>query len=116
MHTGSLTHCLRACPKLQTYRSDVLQEMEKIFGVRLKPDPTCLLLGLPSKSTADAHRRKLYNILTLCTTRNILLQWITDRVPSIAGWHRLIMEHTPLDSLTCLLHEKTDILDYIQII
>ena len=106
--TGTLTHCLWSCTKIQRYWSGVLQEIEKILGVDLELDPVSLLLVLPSRQVTSVGKRRLYNILTFAARKNILLQWISDKVPSIKDWHKILFEWVPLEYLTCTLHSKTD--------
>lgn len=120
---GDLTHCFWSCAKIQKYWSSILFEMQKVLKVDLELDPVSLVLGLPSVHVTDRHHKKLYNVMTFCARKNILLQWISDKAPSVMGWHRTIMEYIPLDFLTCLLHSKTSdferiwnpFLDYINV-
>ena len=105
---GDLTHCYWSCVKIQKYWSDILFEIQKVLEKRLELDPVSLLLGLPSDHVTDMYQKKLYNVMTFCARKNILQQWITDKAPSVVGWHRTIMEYIPLDFLTCLLHSKTN--------
>ena len=100
--TGSLIHCLWSCTKIQRYWSGVLQEIEKI----LELDPVSLLLGLPSRHVTSVGKRRLYNILTFAVRKNILLQWISDKVPSIKDWHKILFEWVPLEYLTCTVGKK----------
>uniref|UniRef100_A0A8C8JD68 N-acetyltaurine hydrolase n=1 Tax=Oncorhynchus tshawytscha TaxID=74940 RepID=A0A8C8JD68_ONCTS len=90
--TGTLTYCLWSCTKIQRYWSGVLQEIENILGVDLELDPVSLLLGLPSRHVTSVGKRRLYNILTFAARKNILLQWISDKVPSIKDWHKILFE------------------------
>lgn len=108
VNTGTFTHCFWTCPKLQAYWSDILGEMEKILKMELELDPVSFLLGLPSSRIINAHQKKLFNILTFCARKNILLCWISDKAPGLFGWRKLIMEYIPLDFLTCMVHSKTN--------
>ena len=120
---GDLTHCYWSCVKIQKYWSDILLEMQKILRKKLELHPVSLLLGLSDDRVTDRYQKRLYNVLTFCARKNILMHWITDKAPSVSGWHRTIMEYIPLDLLTCLLHshsiafEKTwkPFLDYINV-
>ena len=82
--------------------------MQKVLKKKLNLDPVSLLLGLPGDRVTDTYHKKLYNVMTFCARKNILQQWITDKDPSVVGWHRTIMEYIPLDFFTCLLHSKTN--------
>lgn len=110
---GDLTHCLWSCVKIQKYWNDVLFELRKVLKKDLELDPVSLLLGLPSDHITDSYQKKLYNAMTFCARKNILQHWISDKAPSIVGWHRTIMEFIPLDFLTCFLHYKTNIFERI---
>lgn len=108
IEVGTLTHCLWSCQKLQVYWCKVLSEIEKILGLKLEMDPVSLLLGLPSQYLISKHKKRLYCILTYAARKNILLQWITEKVPTVKGWQRLVLDMVPLEYLTCIVHSKTD--------
>lgn len=82
---GTLTHCLWSCNRLQRYWALVAGEMEKIFNVHLDLDPVSLLLGIPNGLIDTSAGRKLYNVLTFAARKNILLNWINDKAPSLKG-------------------------------
>ena len=82
--------------------------MEKVFNTDLGLDPLSLILGLPSGAVSTAANKRLYNLLTFAARKNILLQWISDKSPSVKGWAKIIFELIPLEYLTCILHTKTD--------
>lgn len=113
IHEGSLTHCLWSCPNIQGYWESVLLEIIKILKTHIDLDPLSLLLGLPNKHISNRHNRKLYNILTFCARKNILLHWTSNNPPTVSGWRKLILEHIPLDFLTWLAHSKIDIFNRI---
>lgn len=120
---SDLTHCYWSCVKIQKYWNDILFEIQKVLKKKLEFNPIFLLLGLSDKSITDMYQKKLYNVLTFCARKSILMHWITDKAPTVSGWHRTIMEYIPLDFLTCLLHSKTNVfertwrpfLDYINV-
>ncbi len=89
---GTLTHGFWSCWKLQRYWSDVLSEIEKILGLKLEIDPVSLILGLPSRRLTSKHNKSLYCILTYAARKNILLQWINEKVPTVKGWQRVVFE------------------------
>jgi len=90
------------------YWSNVLSEMEKIFGLKLEMDPMSLILGLPNRRLTSKHNKKLYCIVTYAARKNILLQWINERIPTVKGWQGVVFDLVPLEYLTCILHLKTD--------
>ena len=90
------------------YWSNVLSEIEKILGLKLEMDPLLLLLGLPSRRLTSKHNKRLYCILTYAARKNILLQWINEKVPTVKGWQKVVFDMVPLEYLTCILHSKTD--------
>ncbi len=96
---GTLTHCLWSCNRLQRYWFLVLGEMEKIFNMQLDFDPVSLVLGIPNKCIVSSANKKLYNILSFAARKNILLNWISDKSPSLKGWHKIIFELIPLGVL-----------------
>ena len=104
---GTLTHCLWSCYKLQRYWSDIVTEMEKTLSVKLEMDPMSLILGLPARFVMLKNQR-LYCILTYAARKNILLRWISDKVPSIKGWHKVLSDMVPLEYLTCVIHSKSN--------
>ena len=114
MEVGRLTQCLWTCYRIKKWCGDILQELYKIFGTDVGVDPLCLLLGLPNNYISDKFKKKLCNVLTFCARKCILLQWITDKIPSIASWHRVVLEHVSLDYLTHLLRSKTNVFYDIQ--
>uniref|UniRef100_A0A3Q3G8L9 Reverse transcriptase domain-containing protein n=1 Tax=Kryptolebias marmoratus TaxID=37003 RepID=A0A3Q3G8L9_KRYMA len=108
IHEGNLTHCLWSCPKIQLYWVSILAEIRRIIKTNIDLDPVSLLLGLPNKHIQNQNMSKLYNVLTFCARKNILLQWISNKSPTIFGWKKHVLEYIPLDFLTCLIHSKTD--------
>lgn len=52
---------------------------------------------------------KLYQMLAFGARKNILLKWVTDKVPSKIRWQRLILYDVSLDYWTCRLHSKDDV-------
>lgn len=90
------------------YWSNVLSEMEKIFGLKLEMDPVSLILGLPNQRLTSKHNKRLYCILTYAARMNILLQWINERVPTVQGRQGVVFDLVSLEYLTCILHLKTD--------
>ena len=82
--------------------------MQKIFNIDLEMDPLSLILGLPSGNVTTVANKRLYNLLTFAARKNILLQWISDKSPSIKGWSQIVFELIPLEHLTCILHTKID--------
>ncbi len=75
--------------------------MEMIFNMHLDFDPFSLLLGIPNECFASSANKKLYNILSF-NAKNILLNWISDKSPSLKGWHNIMFELIPLERLTHL--------------
>ena len=68
-------------------------------------NPVSLLLGHPSQDAIVATcTKRLYDILAYAARKNIFLSWISEKPPSKANWHQIIIECIPLEYLTCLLH------------
>ena len=107
--TGNYVHCLWSCVKLQRYWSGIVNELSAIFGVSIRMDPMCLILGLPDGQITDSNHRRLLNILTFAARKNILLFWIKDAVPTKKSWHNIIMDCIPSEYITCILHSKIDV-------
>ena len=105
---GTLTHCFWSCHKLQRYWVEVISEIERIFHINIGMDPISLILGLPSDCLKTADNKRLYNILTFAARKNILLQWVSDKVPSVCGWRKIIFELIPLEYLTNVIHHSVD--------
>ena len=82
--------------------------MEKIFHKDLEMDPMSLILGLPSRKMTNTASKRLYNVLTFAARKNIIVQWISDKGPSVSGWRKVIFELFPLEYLTCILHDKVN--------
>ena len=80
--------------------------MEKILGLKLQMDPMSLILGLPARYVLLTNQR-LYCILTYAARKNILLQWISDRDPTVKGWHKVLFDMVPLEYVTCMVHSKS---------
>ena len=71
--------------------------------MELEMDPMCLRLGLPSRSIPTKSGKRLYNILTFAAIKNILLQWINNKSPSVNGWFKVLLELIPcLEYLTII--------------
>lgn len=104
---GSLTHCLWFCNKIQRFWWGVSEELNKILGVTLVPDPRTYLLGVSPPVGLDKCKIRLFNILIFSAKKCILLKWISDKAPSIRMWHQTILEYLSLDYLTCIVHDKT---------
>ena len=79
---GTLTHCFWSCHKLQRYWVEIISELERIFPINIEMS---LILGLPSDLLKTAVNKRLYNILTFAARENILLQWVSDTIPSVCG-------------------------------
>lgn len=103
---GTLTHCFWSCYKLQEYWADITGELGKIFHVDIEMDPLSLILGLPSDRLKAAANKRLYNTLTFAARKNILLQWINDRTPTVCGWRKIVFELIPLEYLTHVIHHS----------
>ena len=58
-----------------------------IFGVPIRMDPMCLILGLPDGRITDSKHRRLFNILTFAARKNILLFWNKNVAPTKKSWH-----------------------------
>ena len=54
------------------------------------------ILGLPSDR------------LTFAAWKNILLQRVSDKIPSVCGWRKIIFELIPLEYLTKIIHYSID--------
>uniref|UniRef100_A0A3B3BVU9 Reverse transcriptase domain-containing protein n=1 Tax=Oryzias melastigma TaxID=30732 RepID=A0A3B3BVU9_ORYME len=104
---GTYSHCVWFCPKISSYWKNILEDMEKIFRTELTLNPVSLLLGY-SDIKHNSTFSRLYDILTYAARKNIFLSWISEKPPSKANWHRLIIELFPLEYLTCLLHSTKD--------
>ena len=71
-------------------------------------DPLFLILGLPSDRLKTAVNKRLYNILTFAARKNIILQWVNNKIPSVCGWRKIIFELIPLEYLTNVIHYSVD--------
>lgn len=95
--------------KWRIHFTAALWEMEKIFNMQLYFDPVSLVLGIECLIKALFHlltrNCKIFSPLLL--EKNILLNWIIDKSPSLTGWHKIIFELIPLERLTYVLHQKT---------
>ncbi len=49
---------------------------------------------------------RLFNFLIFSAKKIILLQWISNKAPSVRMWHQTILEYLSLDYLTCIVHDK----------
>lgn len=70
--TGNFIYCFWKCVKLQKYWSDIVKELCAIFGVSIDLDPMCLLLGFPDRHIVNANHKRLFNLLTFATRKNML--------------------------------------------
>lgn len=101
---GTLTHCLWSCNQLQIYWVKIVSEMSNLCDKELVVDPLFLIHGLPDKALILSNEKRLYNLLTFAARKNILMRWISDKTPTISGWHKILMELIPLEYLTCLVN------------
>lgn len=106
VETGTLTHCFWSCSKVQHFWHNVGQEMDKIFSAKLNCNPVFLLLGLTDPIVTNKFHKKLYQMLTFCARKCLLVNWISDQIPTMTQWHRMILGYISLDYLTCRLHHK----------
>ncbi len=106
--TGNYFHCLWSCMKLQGYWSSIVNELTAIFGLPIRMDPMCLILGLPDHQITDSKHRRLFSILTFAARKNILLFWIKNVAPTKKSWHNIVMDCIPSEYITCMLHSKID--------
>ncbi len=79
----------------------------KDLNMQLDSDPVSLLLGIPNKCIVSSANKKLFNILSFAVRIFFFLNWISDKSPSLKGWHKIIFELIPLEHLTHVLHQKT---------
>lgn len=70
-------------------------------------DPLLLILGLPDKALTLSNEKRL-NLLTFAARKNTFLRWISDKTPTISGWHKILMELIPLEYLTCIVNDQLD--------
>ena len=94
--------------KVQSYWSSIVIKLTVIFGVPIRMDPTCLILGLPDCRITDSKHRRLFNILTFAARKNILLFWNKNVAPTKKSWHNIVMDCIPREYITCMLHSKID--------
>lgn len=106
IETGSLTHCLWSCRKIQHLWYVIGRKINKMLAINVECKPLYMLLGISTASIPDKYKRKLDKMLTFCARKCILLNWVTDKVPSKIHWLRIILEYLSLDFLTCRLHDK----------
>ncbi len=99
-NVGTLTHCFWSCHKLQQYWTEIIREIESILHINIDMDP--------SKHARTSTSKRLYNILTFAARKNILLQWVSDKAPSVSGWQKIISELIPLEYLTGIMHSSVD--------
>ena len=59
-----------------------------------------LILRHPCDHLKTAVNKRLYDILTFAAKINILLQWVSDKIPSVCGWRKIIFELIPRASVT----------------
>ncbi len=83
--------------------------MQIILSLHLDLNPLSLLLGLPDSKVTSLANRRLFDVMTFSAWKNIILQWISDKAPSVQGWQKVLMELLPLQYLTCIIHSKTDL-------
>lgn len=102
----NLTHCFWFCHKIQRFWCKVNEEMNNISEVSLVPDPAYYLLGIFNHLGLTVHKTKLFNILTFCARKCLVLLWITDKAPTIKLWNRIILEYVSLDYLTWRVPDK----------
>lgn len=82
--------------------------MGRIFHADIEMDPLSLILGFPSEHLKTAANKRLYSILTFAARKNILLQWVSDRTPTVGGWRKIIFELIPLEYLTYVVHHSVE--------
>ena len=105
--TGSYVHCLWSCVKLQSYWSSIVIELTIIFGVPIRMDPMCLILGLPDDRITDS-KHIFFNILSFAARKKILLFWNKNVAPTKKSWHNIVMDCIPSEYITCMLQSKID--------
>ncbi|CAJ1053449.1 hypothetical protein JOB18_024093%2C partial [Xyrichtys novacula] len=63
---------------------------------------------LRDRRIVNKSHKRLFNLLTYATRKNVLLSWIDEKPPTKKGWYKIIMQCMPLEFLTCLLRSTTD--------
>ena len=86
----------------------MVQELNRIFGIEFSINPVQLLLGLPDSRLTKSSHKRLFNLLTFTARKNLLLSWISEKPPTKANWHTLVMQFMPLEYLTCSLRCTTE--------
>lgn len=70
-------------------------------------EPMSLIMGLPSKVETAAGKR-LNNILMFAAREHLHLQWVSDTIPFVCCWRKIILKMTSLEYLTNINHDNAD--------
>ena len=104
---GSYFHCIFECPLINGFWIKVCKEIDIIFKRKLALEPISCILGVQRAAlNLSPPSMKLLKVLLFNARRCILLQWISDSVPTISHWTRSIMELLPLEAIRFWLNDK----------
>ncbi len=90
MSGGLYFHCLWSYRLIQDYWCKILCEMLNILSLDLSP--LSLLLGLPDSKVTSLANRRLFDVITFSAWKNNILQWTSDKAPSVKGWQKVLMQ------------------------
>lgn len=101
---GTYYHYFWQCKLIKRFWGTISQELSGIFQVKMRKDPGLFILGLPSSEVTLTHLKfKLCDKLLLLARKCILINWITDKPPTVTLWYREIFRVLPHERLSAVV-------------
>lgn len=84
---GNFLHCFWLYPRLGTFWSQVIAQIDIIAETHLPNDPILLILNVWQNFVLDPLRKELVELL-LCVARFLIEQhWKSSKIPSLSKWY-----------------------------
>ena len=106
--TGDHTHVFWACPKIQSYWTEIKNELGKIFRRDIQIEPQLALLDI-LQLAYDKEQVDILHILMMVARKMITINWMNPNPPTIQQWQQKIKQVYNMESLTAQLQMKMEL-------
>ena len=101
---GTYIHCFWQCSTIAKFWSEISLELNNIFKSSIEMTPGLFLLSLPERNTSlNTSNVLLLQKLLVLARRCILLNWVSEKPPTVTQWYREIFRILPMEKLNAKL-------------
>ena len=83
---GSFIHTIWRCPKIQTYWSLIVGELNTVLEFTVPMEPAYILLGIPNDVDLPRHKLTFCNLGLMVAKRDIARRWGAKECPTLEEW------------------------------